>query len=146
MMSKQLQTSEIRVNVRYSETDQMGIVHHSNFPVWFEIARTNFFQEIGFPYSKIESAGILLPLTDMKCRFIKPAKYEELIVIKTQVVRLTHVRVGFQYDVYNEETGSLIATGETNHGWTDRQLRPVRIEKSRPALYESLGRCMQNIS
>ena len=84
-MTEQTQKVETEMVVRYAETDQMGIAHHSNYPVWFEIGRTDFFKKIGFPYSQIESMGILLPLTDMKCKFTKPAKYEDTIVIKTQI-------------------------------------------------------------
>ena len=137
-MTEQTQKIETEIVVRYVETDQMGIAHHSNYPVWFEIGRTDFFKMIGFPYSQIESMGILLPLTDMKCKFIKPAKYEDTIVIQTQISTLMHVRVGFHYDVYHKQMGTLIASGETNHGWTDRQLIPIGIEEKFPALYEAL--------
>ena len=137
-MTEQTQKVETEMVVRYAETDQMGIAHHSNYPVWFEIGRTDFFKKIGFPYSQIESMGILLPLTDMKCKFIKPAKYEDTIVIETQISTLKHVRVGFHYDVYHKQMGTLIASGETNHGWTDRQLIPIGIEEKFPALYEAL--------
>ena len=116
----------------------MGIAHHANYPVWFEIGRTDFLKMIGFPYSQIESMGILLPLTDMKCRFLKPAKYEDTIVIETQISTLKHVRLGFHYDVYHKQMGTLIASGETNHGWTDRRLYPIGIEEKFPALYEAL--------
>jgi acyl-CoA thioester hydrolase len=116
----------------------MGIAHHSNYPVWFEVGRTDFFKKIGFPYSEVESKGFLLPLTDMKCKFIKPAKYEDSIVIKTQISRIMHVKVCFHYDVYNKEVGTLIAAGETNHGWTDRQLNPLVIEEKFPELYKAL--------
>ncbi len=137
-MTEQTQKAETVIVVRYAETDQMGIAHHSNYPVWFENGRTDFFKMIGFPYSQIESMGILLPLTDMKCKFLKPAKYEDTIVIKTQISTLKHVRVGFYYDVYHKQSETLIASGETNHGWTDRQLNPIGIEEKFPALYEAL--------
>ena len=145
-MTEQTQTIETEMTVRYAETDQMGIAHHSNYPVWFEIGRTDFFKKLGYSYSQIESKGILLPLTDMKCKFIKPAKYEDTIVVKTQVSRLMHVRVGFHYDVYNKEMGTLIASGETNHGCTDRQLNPIGIEEKLPALYEALTCHIRNNS
>lgn len=137
-MTEQTQEVVTEMVVRYAETDQMSIAHHSNYPVWFEIGRTGFFMKIGFPYSQIESVGLLLPLTDMKCKFIKPAKYEDTIVIKTQISTLKHVRVGLYYDVYHKQMGTLIASGETNHGWTDRQLIPIGIEEKFPALYEAL--------
>ena len=82
--------------------------------------------------------GIWLPLTGMNCKFIKPAQYEDTIVIKTQISTLMHVRVGFHYEVYHKQMETLIATGETNHGWTDRQLNPIGIEEKFPALYEAL--------
>ena len=137
-MTEQIQKVETEIIVRYAETDQMGIAHHSNYPVWFEIGRTDFFKKIGFFYSRIESNGILLPLTDMNCKFIKPAKYEDIIVIQTQISRLTHVRVGFHYQIFNKDNKSKLATGETNHGWTDRDLNPVIIESLFPDLFQEL--------
>ena len=137
-MSGQFQKIETVMTVRYAETDQMGIVHHSNYPVWFEMGRTDLFKKIGFQYSKIEGKGILLPLTDMCCRFEKPAKYEDTIVIQTYISMLTHVRVGFYYEVYNRDTRTLLAAGETNHGWTDKQLTPIKIEKLFPDLFNEL--------
>ena len=143
-MSEMLPKIETAIAIRYAETDQMGIAHHSNYPVWFEIGRTDFFRQIGFPYSEIESNGILLPLTDMNCKFIKPARFEDSLVIQTYINRLMHVRVGFHYDVYHKESGTMIATGETNHGWTDRQLHPISIEKHFPALHEALRHSVKN--
>lgn len=137
-MTEQTQKVETELVVRYAETDQMGIAHHSNYPVWFEIGKTDFFKKMGFPYSQIESMGIWLPLTGMNCKFIKPAQYEDTIVIKTQISTLMHVRVGFHYEVYHKQMETLIASGETNHGWTDRQLNPIGIEEKFPALYEAL--------
>lgn len=137
-MNEQFMEAETEITVRYVETDQMGIAHHSNYPVWFEIGRTDFFKKIGFPYSCIENKGILLPLTDMSCQFKKPVKYEENIVIKTQLSRLTHVRAGFHYEVYSKDNDALIAARETNHGWTDRDLNPIIIGRLLPDLFEVL--------
>ena len=130
--------SETGFTVRYAETDQMGIVHHSNYPVWFEAARTDFFKKLGFPYSKIEGEGILLPLTDVKCCFKNPARYEDEIKISVKVIKFTCVRIMFAYEVYNGLDKSLLAIGETAHGWTDKNLKPLNIEKRLPGLYEGL--------
>lgn len=133
------------ITVRYAETDQMGIAHHSNYPIWFEESRTNFFKKIGYKYSYIESKGILLPLTGMSCKFIKPAKYEENLIIKTMISRLTHVRVGFHYEIFNKDNEKIVAIGETNHGWTDRDLNPVAIKKLIPDLFQALqNHCSHN--
>jgi len=130
--------SETGFTVRYAETDQMGIVHHSNYPIWFEAARTGFFKKLGFPYSKIEGEGILLPLTDVKCCFKNPARYEDEIKIRIKVIKLTCVRIMFSYEVYNSFDNSLIATGETAHAWTDKSLKPLNLEKRLPGLYKGL--------
>jgi len=132
--------------VRYAETDQMGIVHHSNYPVWFEAGRTKFFKQLGFPYSLIEGQSILLPLTDIGCRFKKPAHYEDNIIVKTRISKLTHVRIGFYYEAFEKESNALLAEGETNHGWTDRGLKPVIISKIMPDLYETLVKNYSRIS
>ena len=132
------QEAETELIVRYAETDQMGIVHHANYPVWFEMGRTEFLKKIGFPYSKIEEKGIWMPITDMSCRFKKPARYEDAVVIKTRISRLTHVRVGFCYEICHKESGELLVSGETNHGCTGRDLKPVDMEAIWPELFHVL--------
>ncbi len=137
-MDKYFCEMKTELTVRYAETDPMKIAHHSNYPVWFEISRTDFFKKIGFPYSKIEAMGILLPLTDMRCIFKKSAKYEDVIVIQTQISILTHARIGFHYEVYNKETKMFLASGETKHGWTDSYLKPIAIGRVLPDLFSEL--------
>ena len=77
--------SETIIKVRYQETDQMGVAHHSVYPVWFEEARTNFIKEIGVSYSEIEKMGIMLPLSKLNCKYIKPALYEDILTIQTKI-------------------------------------------------------------
>jgi acyl-CoA thioester hydrolase len=124
--------------VRYAETDQMGIVHHSNYPVWFEAGRTEFFSKLGINYSNIENSGYLLPLTHMTVEFKNAAKYEDEIIIKTKLVSLTCVRTEFAYEVFNSITGVLYAIGSTNHAWTNKELKPVNIETKAPEVYALL--------
>ncbi len=88
---------EIKFIVRYSETDQMGIVHHSNYAVWFEAGRTEFFTKLGLSIREIEKRGILLPLYEMNCRFKSPARYEDEIIVKTKLDSIAKVRVIFSY-------------------------------------------------
>ena len=78
-------TTETNLIVRYAETDQMGIVHHSNYPIWFEAARTDYIKKIGLPYSKIEERGLLLPLIELNCKYKGAARYEDEVVIKTKL-------------------------------------------------------------
>lgn len=123
---------------RYSETDQMGIVHHSNYPVWFEVGRTDFFRKLGMRYSDIEEKGVILPLTDLKCSYKSPARYEDEIIIKTKPVKVSCVRLSFKYEVLKKKGMVLVGTGETSHAWTDKNLKPINIEKKMPELFQHL--------
>lgn len=79
--------------VRYAETDQMGIVHHSNYPIWFEIGRTDHLRQLGRTYASLEEEGLLLPLVNLNCKYLAPAKYGDEIEVKTRIKKLTCVRI-----------------------------------------------------
>ena len=130
--------TETRLIVRYAETDQMGIVHHSNYAVWFEAARTDFLKQTGFSYSGIEGKGVLLPLYELNTKFKKPAFYEDEIIIKTKLEKLTKVRVIFSYRAIRSEDGTEVATGETMHAWTDKSMRPLNAEALVPEVFKHL--------
>lgn len=136
---------ETRFTARYAETDQMGIVHHSNYPVWFEAGRTEFLKKTGISNSQIEAKGILLPLSQMECSFKNPARYEDEIVVKTRIRRMTCVRIEFEYEVLNDENGLLLATGSTSHAWTDKHLKPLNIEKKLPEFCRMLKKIIDQI-
>ena len=95
--------STSKINVRYAETDQMGIVHHSVYAVWYEAARTDFCKACGFSYKEMESRGVLTPLVSLECKFIKPAFYDDTLTIKTRISKLTPARVEFFYEVFKED-------------------------------------------
>ena len=128
--------SEINLIVRYAETDQMGIVHHSNYPIWFEAGRTDFIRKMGMPYSKIEEAGILLPLIELRCFYRGAARYEDEIVVKTKIKESSLTRITFYYEVYKRNDSCIITSGETMHVWTTRDLKPVSIKKFDPKIYQ----------
>lgn len=133
-------SSDIRITVRYAETDQMGIVHHSNYPIWYEASRTEFIKKIGLPYSKVEEMGAMLPLLELHCKYIGSARYEDEVVVRAFVKEMSPVRITFRYEVFMEKDGQsiLINTGETMHAWTNRQLKPVNLKKFKPEIYELL--------
>jgi acyl-CoA thioester hydrolase len=134
--------SETALTVRYAETDQMGIVHHSNYPIWFEAGRTDFIRKMGLPYSKIEENGALLPLLELKCLFKEAARYEDEIVVRTSLKEYNGIRLTFYYEVYLPRTGKVITEGETVHAWTNRELRPVNLKKFRPEIHELVMRAV----
>lgn len=134
---------ETELIARYDETDQMGIIHHSTYPVWFGVARSGFFKQIGMSYSKIEESGVLLPLSDLKCNFKSPVRYDEEIIIKIKPVKFSCVRLTFQYEVFKKNGMILVVTGETSHAWTDKSLKPFNIEKKMPELYTLLKKAIK---
>ena len=108
-----------RTRVRYAETDQMGVVHHSVYAVWFEAARTAFSRAVGFPYREWERRGVLLMVSDLSCRFRRPARYDDEVTIGVRVVEAASRRVVFAYRV-TAPGGELLAEGETRHLVVDR--------------------------
>lgn len=134
-----MQTKTI-FTARYSETDQMGIIHHSTYPMWFEVGRTDFFKNIGSSYTSIEARGVLLPLYEMNCKFKTPAKYEDEITVLTSIKEFSRARIIFSYKVINTSNENLIATGETMHAWTDHSLKPINIAKVIPDVFLKLSK------
>ncbi len=113
--------------VRYAETDQMGIVHHANYPVYYEMGRTEMFREIGLPYDEMERRGIMLPLVDLHCDYKKPAYYDQELTLTTMVKAMPSTRIRFDYRLTNQ-AGETINEGYTTLVFMDSQKRrPVRI-------------------
>jgi acyl-CoA thioester hydrolase len=127
--------SETHITVRYAETDQMGIVHHSNYPIWYEAGRTDYIRKLGMPYSKIEESGLLLPLLELKCCYKGAARYEDEITVRTSLKDTTFTRVVFHYEVFRNGNPDIITMGETMHVWTNREMKPLNIKKAAPHIY-----------
>lgn len=126
--------TETKIVARYAETDQMGIVHHSVYPVWYEVARTEFIKHAGMSYSEMEAMGIMLPLLECHCKYKLPAHYEDELTIRTSISQLTPVKIEFLYEVFRED-GKCINIGHTLHAWTNCQLHPIRLNRSFPEVY-----------
>ena len=119
---------ESRLRVRYAETDQMGVVYHSNFFIWFEIGRVEMFREMGFTYESMEQQdGCHLPVADARCRFKAPARYDDQITIRTRLKNARESLIHFAYEAVRESDGTLLAEGETTHIVTDADMnkRPL---------------------
>ncbi len=116
----------------------MGIVHHSNYPIWFEAGRTEYIKSLGLSYSQIEEMGLLLPVTELKCNYKSSARYEDTVVVRTSVKSMSVVRISFYYEIFIKGDPDLIASGETLHAWTDKDLKPVNLKKFNTEIYELL--------
>jgi acyl-CoA thioester hydrolase len=122
----QLATSgEIKVRVRYAETDRMGLLHHANYLVYFEQGRTELLRELGLSYRDLEDQGFLLVLTKVDVHYRRPARYDDLLTLRTTVVRTTMVRIDHKYEVFCD--GLLLADGSSTLACVDRQGRPQAL-------------------
>ncbi|MFD0962799.1 acyl-CoA thioesterase [Pseudofulvibacter geojedonensis] len=101
-----------KIRVRYGETDQMGVVYHGSFAEYFEVGRVEWLRELGISYKRMEEKGVMLPVVNLNINYKKPAKYDELLTIKTRLREKPTVKIIFDYEVY-DETDSLISTAET---------------------------------
>ncbi len=124
--------------VRYAETDQMGVVHHSVYPVWFECGRTEFIKHYGIPYDELERQGLMLPLIKLSVSYKYPLRYGQTVVVRTSLAQATKIRLLIAYHVYIEGSDRLCALGFTEHAWTDTSLRPVNIAKYKPDIFDIL--------
>ena len=104
-------THETKIRVRYAETDQMGVVYHSNYFPWFEAARAEAIRELGMTYAGIERTGVFMPIVDVHCRYLRPARYDDLLTVKTMLKELpVHHKIEFHHEVLNEKN-ELLASG-----------------------------------
>jgi acyl-CoA thioester hydrolase len=121
---------ESRTRVRYKETDQMGIAHHSNYIVWFEIGRTDLCRATGVSYAEIERRGFLLVVTDVACRYRTPFRYDDEVLIRTSVASALSRQMKFAYELYDGTGEELRASGSSTHVWLDKEARrPVRADE-----------------
>ena len=131
-------TSRSRVRVRYAETDTMGVVYHSNFLVYFEIGRTDYFRNLGFTYKEMETKDVFMPVTESYCRHLLPARYDDELEILTKFITLSRLRFKFNYEIVRISDSKLLADGYTIHVPVNSAGSPCRIpEEYRAALIRS---------
>ena len=131
--------TETNFPVRYAETDQMGIVHHSVYPIWFECGRTEHVRTFGLTYAEMEAAGAMLPLLKLTCAFHQPMRYGEMACVRTRLVKAGRTRVIFGYTVHATPDGPACTSGFTEHAWTDRNLKPVNLSRQYPDLFAKMS-------
>lgn len=127
------------ITVRYAETDCMGVVHHAVYPVWFEIARTDYIKAAGMSYAEIERAGVMLPVAGISCKYRLPAKYDDELVITTKITRLNAAKIEFFYTVTKKGGSEILAEGTSSHGFVDsKTFKPINFKKQNPAFFAVL--------
>ena len=120
----------------YYETDKMAVVHHSNYIRWFEEARISFMQYAGFPYDKMESLGVMLPVLSVQCSYRSSVRFGDTVLIEAAVSQFNGFKMSLQYRITDKETGEVRSMGSTSHCFTDMEMKPLRIKKNYPQIYE----------
>ncbi len=118
-------TFETSIRVRYGETDQMGYVYYGNYPLYYEVGRTEMLRSVGLSYRAMEEEGILLPVHSLTIKYIEPARYDDLLTLRVMLKELPTARIHFHYELYNEQN-TLLNTGETVLVFVDAQTRKPR--------------------
>ena len=116
--------SRAEVTVRYAETDMMGVAYHGSYLSWFEIGRTTLLKAHGLPYRELEAAGYFLPVLEIGARYLRPARYDDTLEIRTVLREKPAARIRLEYEIFRAD--ELLATGFTVHAFIDRQGRPTR--------------------
>lgn len=120
-------SSVSRLRVRYAETDKMGVVYYANYLVWFEVGRADLLRSLGWSYREMETAGISLPVIEAHCHYLRPARYDDEIDVKTEGRMLSPVRMQFEYQVVKSQDGAIAAEGKTVHAALDASGKPCRL-------------------
>ena len=134
--------NEVRLRVRYAETDQMGVAYHSNHFIWFEVGRVELMRQLGFSYKDMEQIdNCHMPVVDARCRYRVPAVYDEEVIVRTHLKNVRESVVRFSYELRRAADGRLLATGETMHIAVDSEKKiTVFPEKYMKALRAAIGK------
>lgn len=120
--------NEARLRVRYAETDQMGVVYHANYFVWFEIGRVELLRQLGFSYRDMEDLdGCGIAVIDARCRYKAPARYDDQIIVRTRLKYIRESLIQFEYELMRADDGILLAEGDTTHIVVDREMNKVSL-------------------
>ncbi|HSW36630.1 MAG TPA: thioesterase family protein [Candidatus Limnocylindrales bacterium] len=132
---------ETLIRVRYKDTDQMGVVYHANYLVWFEIGRTELMRRLGMLYRELEKSNLFLPVLKAYCEYKIPARYDDQLTVLTRIESLQSVRLTFAYEIRRE--GKLLAKGYTEHAFINEVGRPVVLRKLSPFLWNRLTKALE---
>jgi acyl-CoA thioester hydrolase len=128
-MTNLTKSDEVQFRIRYGETDQMGVVYHGNYAQYFEIGRTEWLRKMGFSYKQMEDEGIMLPVISLSINYKKSACYDDLIKVKTKLVKKPTAKIEFDYEILNEKN-EVLTTGNSVLVFMDiNKNRPTRCPK-----------------
>ena len=122
--------------VKYYETAQMGVVHHSNYIRWFEEARVEFMRNAGISYKTMEDEGIQIPVVTVSCKYKSPAKFDDTVIVRVWIKKFNGIIVEISYEVADKESGEVRVTGESSHCFVnDTTFKPINLKREREDIY-----------
>lgn len=133
-----METKIYQHKAQYYETDQMGIVHHSNYIRWFEEARTDFLEKAGYSYKRFEDEGIICPVIEVFAKYKSMVRYSDTVNIEVHLRTFNGIKFTMEYIISDSVTGEIRVTGTSEHCLLDKNNKPIRLKKVNPALYELL--------
>ena len=141
IVANQRAVNETRIRVRYAETDQMGVVYHSNHFIWFEVGRVELLRQLGFSYKEMETVdGCFIAVADARCRYRAPVHYDDEVIVRTYLKQVREKVIHFGYELLRADSGALLAEGGTTHIVADAQMKPRRLpEKYMNAFRAAVG-------
>jgi acyl-CoA thioester hydrolase len=130
--------NETKLRVRYAETDQMGVVYHSNHLIWFEVGRVEFMRQMGFSYRDMEREdGLYIAVAEARCRYRAPVYYDEEVLVRTRLKAVRDSLIIFSYELARADTGALLAEGETTHVVTNAEMKVAPLPKKYLSVFRS---------
>lgn len=137
----QVQTQEEPLKIRpyehhakYYETDQMGIIHHSNYIKWMEEARMDFMEQIGLSYKQMEEMEIISPVLSVEVEYRSMVHFDDTVVIETRLIKYNGIKMEVEYQMYDKETGELRTTARSSHCFLNRAGKPISLKRSYPEI------------
>lgn len=128
-----------RRKMYYYETDQMGIVHHSNYIKIFEESRLDLMEKWGLNYASMEHMGVIIPVLSVECHYLLPLCYNDSISVHTRMTKFDGIKINFEYEIYKEGCLDLHTSGRTGHCFLNQDMKPFRMKKLYPDLYNKLS-------
>ena len=133
--------TETRIDVRYPDCDRMGIVHHAVYPIWYEVARMDFFEKMGFSYADMNSLGINPPMVELDLRYKAPATYPGTVTIRTKLILCAPKKLELQYEAFFGDR--LCGSARSFHIWTGRDMKSLDMEKHHPEIYGKIKAALE---
>ena len=138
-----MQTRPYIRQANYYETDQMGVVHHSNYIRWFEEARIDFFRQNGIDYREMENRGIIIPVAEIQCSYKLSVRFDDVMEIHLVMDKYNGVRMCFRYEVRFQKDGLLAASGHSTHCFIGKDGKPFALQRANEALHSQIKRLIE---